>query len=428
MHNRNSLRRRIIVSYISFCALICAVFVTIFKFAEEYVEDELIYTRLAAELERQIRNHRQGIRLEPLAGVTFFIADEIPGYLRHLPTDGLAHEVDVNGHELTALLRQEEAVTYAIAAGLERFELIEFAITLALAVATLASLLLSYGFAYGILNRVIAPLRNLTRKVETGTLQKADAVASEDEIGILAKAILDRDAELSRFISRERLFTGDVSHELRTPLTIILGGSEVLASRLSADAKAMEYIERIRYTARDTSERVTALLLLSRSPDAISARQSDLTLLVEKEIDRHRYLLEGKAVSCKLSLECDSTFFVRPELAAIAFGNLIRNAFQYTEEGAVAIGLTAAGFVISDTGCGVPEAIQEHLFERFVRGDSNVLSGSGLGLSIVMRVCEHVGWKLRYQPRASGGSEFSIHFYPEGSAEISGDFINAEPQ
>jgi signal transduction histidine kinase len=412
MHKQNSLRRRIIYSYIAFSALICGVFVTIFLFAEEYVEEELIYNRLSAELEQQIQNHQYGNSIETIAGVTFYVGNEIPGHLEHLPVDGLPHEVHLNDREITALLQQKGDLTYAVSAGLEHFETIEFAVAVALAIATAVSLLLSVLFAIGTVNRVIGPLKSLTQKVVSGTLQKTDVVSAEDEIGVLLKAILDRDVQLSGFISREKLFTGDVSHELRTPLTIILGASEVLAARLAADTIAMEYVERILYTAHDTSERITALLLLSRSPDAISATQARLAPLIEKEIDRYRYLLKNKSVICQPVLKAGVTAFVRVELAGIAFGNLVRNAFQYTDQGEVMIQLSNTGLLIRDSGCGVPREIQQHVFERFVRGSDDELSGSGLGLSIVKRVCEHVGWKLQYQSRPAGGSEFSISFYP----------------
>ncbi len=125
------------------------------------------------------------------------------------------------------------------------------------------------------------------------------------------------------------------------------------------------------------------------------------------------HLLKNKAVICQPVLDTGVTAFVRVELAGIAFSNLIRNAFQYTDRGEVIIQLSNTGFLIRDSGCGVPSDIQQHLFERFVRGSDDRLSGSGLGLSIVKRVCEHVGWKLQYQARPAAGSEFSISFYPD---------------
>ena len=71
--------------------------------------------------------------------------------------------------------------------------------------------------------------------------------------------------------------------------------------------------------------------------------------------------------------------------------NLLDNAVKYTPEGGdISVGLTAHNgnvrVVVHDTGIGIPEADQRHVFDRFYRVDkarSRTLGGAGLGLSIV---------------------------------------------
>jgi len=346
----------------------------------------------------------------------FYAKNEIPSFMAKLSVDGKPHEVNVDHKELTVLLFEKDGVTYAIASDLEHFEAIEFAVLVALVIASAISLLLSLLFSFGVVNRAISPLKIMAQKVLSGSLSNDDVAEFQDEIGVLAKAINERDTALNEFISREKLFTGDVSHELRTPLTIILGASEVLQAKLSTDAQTIEYVERIRNTAEDTSERITALLLLSRAPNRMNASQTVLAPIIDKEVERYQYLLKNKPIKCEVSLDEKVSAFIRPELAGIAFGNLIRNACQYTDEGEIVIQLSTEGFLVRDTGCGVSETVQQHLFERFIRAEEGDSSGSGLGLSIVKRVCEHVRWSLQYKSNPSGGAQFLIHFDPSASS------------
>lgn len=112
----------------------------------------------------------------------------------------------------------------------------------------------------------------------------------------------------------------------------------------------------------------------------------------------------------------------------MALGNLIKNAFQYTDEGEVTVCIDAEKITVTDTGLGIPEDMMLLLYERFERLEpqntdtilhTNVLlsdsagykiEGSGLGLSIVQRIMAHMDWQLTHQTNASGGSTFSIYY------------------
>lgn len=110
----------------------------------------------------------------------------------------------------------------------------------------------------------------------------------------------------------------------------------------------------------------------------------------------------------------------------MALGNLIKNAFQYTDDGEVVITIDDEKITVTDTGLGIPEAMMPLLYERFERlhsqnifettaavseQDSNhKVEGSGLGLSIVQRIMSHMGWQLTHQANPSGGSTFSIYY------------------
>ena len=113
----------------------------------------------------------------------------------------------------------------------------------------------------------------------------------------------------------------------------------------------------------------------------------------------------------------------------MALGNLIKNAFQYTDNGEVIITIDRDKIAITDTGLGIPESMMPLLYERFERlehNDANYqtannlpinklsnqkVEGSGLGLSIVQRIMMHMGWQLTHQAHETGGSTFTIYYH-----------------
>ena len=177
--------------------------------------------------------------------------------------------------------------------------------------------------------------------------------------------------------------------------------------------------ERIRRVAAETAERVSALLLLSRAPDTVSAPQTLLNAIIEAEISRCQPLLAGKEVHWQRQDTINVSVAVHPELAAIVIGNLLRNACRHTEAGYISVQLSQQQLIIEDSGSGIPGQIRERLFERFVHGDTQPPhEGTGLGLAIVKRVADHAGWHIVLQDADGGGSRFVITF-PAATGPVS---------
>ncbi len=278
-------------------------------------------------------------------------------------------------------------------------------------IAFFSGVLLALAIARASANRIIAPLTTLAEAVQRDDLTIHPGLfAAADEIGVLARAFEARTTQLANVLMRERFFTADVSHELRTPLTVILGAAELLAARLAEYPDLWAAAERIRRTSAETSVRVSALLQLARAPESIQSSVLALRGLVEQEIERCRPLLDGKPVALEFESPDDVWVHAAPDLAAIAVSNLLRNACHFTQRGSVRVALGPDALVIEDTGPGVPHEVRRRLFEPFVRGSDNSYTGSGLGLSIVKRVAEHLGWTIRLDDAPHGGSRFTLKF------------------
>jgi signal transduction histidine kinase len=414
MKAKLSLRSRIALSYVLLALVLGSFLSAVAYISVEVAERYLIDKRLESLSTHLISRHDQGQAVDAPPGISFFADGAIPMDWQSLRPG--FHEVFSGADELHALVVADGPRRFVVVDDQRAFETAEQYIFITICAGFLASLALASFIGLTMSRRVIAPVTALADAINQpradGALPSLDA---QDEIGVLARAFAIRTDELQQFLNRERLFTGDVSHELRTPLTIILGASEVLSAQLAERPELLAVAERIRRAAADTAERVSALLLLSRAPETLDAPRIELRSLIEREMKRCKPLLIGKTVECKLDAPQEVWLHARPELVSIALGNLLCNAYQYTDAGTVNVRLADDSLVIEDTGTGIPDSVRARLFERFVRGNYDRQSGTGLGLAIVKRVTDHLKWEIRLEARTDTGSRFTLKFRPADS-------------
>jgi signal transduction histidine kinase len=91
----------------------------------------------------------------------------------------------------------------------------------------------------------------------------------------------------------------------------------------------------------------------------------------------------------------------------LVLANLIKNAVRYTDRGFVRVSYDEPRLTVSDSGSGISPQHLPQVFERFYRGDVD-LDGLGLGLAIVRRICDDLGWKIEVKSQPGSGSAFSI--------------------
>ena len=409
MRREGSLRRRIVAAYALLAVAVCGLFAMVVYFTVREIETHLVERRLESIANWQLVRRRQGVAPELPPGVGFYAGAAIPAAMLALPAG--FQDLKEGARTLHVFSGTSKGERFVAIDEIGEFKKIEREVLLALGLGILASALLAVLLGRLTAGRVIAPVTALAEAVEQDALDgRAPSLMLNDEIGVLARTFAARTAELRRFLVRERLFTGDVSHELRTPLTVILGAAEVLAARVGDRPELVAAVERIQRTALDTADRVGALLLLSRSPESLDAPRLALLPLVEREMDRCRPLIAHKPVQLAIAERAETCVFARSELAGMAIGNLMRNACYYTNQGEITVRLRPESLVIEDTGPGLPSAVRSQLFERFVRGDGDQEGGAGLGLAIVKRISEHLGWDIRLEDRAGGGSRFVLTF------------------
>lgn len=122
-----------------------------------------------------------------------------------------------------------------------------------------------------------------------------------------------------------------------------------------------------------------------------------------EQAQRWGHLATEKGLAFELSIESESAIACNPIFLRTVIGNLLRNALHHTDQGSVRLILDAHGFVVEDTGSGIPEHLKDTMFQPFVQGHGARGEGLGLGLSLVRRICEANGWAITLENRPGGG-------------------------
>lgn len=423
MKHRNSISVRIAAAFFLLAFVLCTFFILVSNLSLQVAEKQLVNNRLEKIATQLIDQYQRHLLLSAVED-NFYVNDEIPPEFRHLRPG--VHEIHSSAGEMTVCIRVIGNDVFAIADDTSDFATIEKLTRIALGVGFVASLLLAILLGLLSARRIVAPVTALADAIERDDPSSTlPSLQSNDEIGMLARAYAKRTTQLHGFLADEKLFTGDVSHELRTPLTVILGAAELLKVRLAQTPAEQEVAERIRRVASETSERVGALLLLSQSPAALQSSQMSMTHLLDREVERYQPMLADKPVHMIFDGGNEEIWIhASAELVGIAVGNLIRNACQYTERGVIRITLRSTQMSIEDEGPGLPENVRARLFQRFVRGQQHQHVGSGLGLAIVKRVVDHLGWQIRHEATATGGSRFIVQFITEFDDTLISDSAN----
>lgn len=219
-------------------------------------------------------------------------------------------------------------------------------------------------------------------------------------------------------------FLNMAGHELRTPLTVIKGYLSMLCDSSLGQAPdgLRQPMELLAAKAEELSGLVDDLLYTSRLESGrlpTHPMRLDLRLAAEEAARRAAprvHLLGGELV---VELPREALIVsADPEHVARVIDNLVNNALTYRRPGQPAWVRLWAGveegmavLSVEDRGRGIPEEMQERIFERFVRGDSMVAGapGTGLGLYISRQLAARHGGRLELDLSVPGhGSRFSL--------------------
>jgi signal transduction histidine kinase len=422
---RSSLQRRILRWTLALAAFVTVAVISQGLVVNEYVERIIWKSLLTVELNHFIQRIHQdpNYRWDDTAGFVVYVgADDpaLPKELRGLPP-GLHDDIEIGVDEHVALVRDDGGVRYTMAMDIERFEQDETDYNLAIIVSAAALLaLLAVLMAFG-LRRLLQPLSQLAQRIgelrpERGGERVPVAPDATAEITVIADAFNGYLQRNEQFVRRERTFIDSASHELRTPISVIVGASELALEQDGVPAAARNQMERVNRAARDVEQLVSLLLVLAKDPSRLSAASDRFALdqLLPEIVDDHRPLSRGKDLSLALERPLPATEIVAPlPIVQAAIGNLLRNAIENSDRGEIRIRLQAdATVTIDDPGHGMsPEEISK-LYAQVARGGRD---GGGIGLDLISRLCEHLGWRLAFSSSPAGGTRTTLRLAPHDS-------------
>lgn len=419
MEFRQSLSRRIVIAFVLMTALVAGVFGLGIVETVHLVEERLLSRELGGDLERLLKmDSMESWRHRPESGQLFYFTDGRDDFA--LPPDlvGLLpgfHEIFRDPLSYHAFVREVDGRRYMLLQDQSEFEAREqllFAVVL-------SGFLLSVGLAvvlgWLLARKVIEPVVRLSRQVRhrDQLLTLAPPLApnyAADEVGQLAAAFDTTLGLLRHALTRERLFTSDVSHELRTPLMVLASSCELLLANPGLDPRARAQVERMARASHEMRDLVQTFLLLARAECAEPsvAPQASLLDVADELVALWREPVERKGLRLDYQRVTQGPGGYNAPLLRAVIGNLLRNALHYTESGQISLRLAEHGFVVEDSGVGIPESEREAMFQPFVRGGEQRGDGLGLGLSLVLRICESQGWTISLMAVEPSGCRFQV--------------------
>lgn len=417
---RTGLRRRIVLAIGATSILTSLLFgVTTFMFAYS-LEDRLFETELAREIKRQQNGWQAAHRLPPPMQPYIRLYRDgaaLPADLaRHLAKEPARREVagDEGRHYHVARFRlpgPDGGPMIAVAETSEyllvrpvRDMLILFLIKLGTGVALFAALV-----GWWLATRALSPLARLADDLAVGTrVPRIDARAyPRNEIGLLATALADAFNRIHAFVAREQAFTRDASHELRTPLAVIGNAAEVIGTTPDLPPGARPALRRIETASNDMAQTLDLLLALAREDGRRAREPVPLAPLVDKAVKTAAVRYGADPSNVAIDLAEGTRVAVNPTLLQLVLNNLIGNAFQHASGSALAISGDGASLIIADTGPGFTDVTDP--FAPFEKRPDSV--GSGLGLTIVKRLCEAGEVTLSsLAPKHGPGAQFRLDF------------------
>lgn len=418
---RSGLRRRILLSLMGYVVVLTIAVIAhgfiVNEHAEQLVWQSLLDSELDHFLELSKDPNYHWVDTRTIALYDGREAGAVPAALRNL-TPGVHDEVMVDGIERVVLVREVEGRPVMLALDITDLEQREFDMGLTVVGSALTMiLLLGIAIAWSV-NRLVRPLSAVAQDIAAlqpdqpgQRIEVPDSASSE--LVVIADAVNDYLKRNDRFVERERTFIDSASHELRTPVAVIAGASEIALEQADVPPATRGQLARIQRTARDVEQLISLLLVLAKDPARL-ARTSDrvaLDQLLPEIVDDHRHLTRDKDLVLSVVSLAPCEILAPLQIVQAAIGNLLRNAIEHSDRGEITIRLEApATVVIDDPGHGMtPEEISA-IYARLARGGGE-RHGGGIGLDLISRLCEHLGWQLDITSDEKRGTTTTLRFH-----------------
>ena len=230
-------------------------------------------------------------------------------------------------------------------------------------------------------------------------------------------------------------FFQNVSHELRAPLTMLLTPLQDILNEpgIVLPAAARDTVE-TSIRAGDRLQRVAdELLNLSRSQSGAlmpDREDIDLASVTADVVEGYRSAIEGR-LNLRIDMPSEPLrAYVDRTMWTTIVANLVNNAVKFTPEGEVTVSLSGDDsqviLTVADTGIGIPQDEQVHIFERFHRvSHVDQQPGSGIGLALVSEMTAAHGGSVEVTSEPGEGSQFIVRLPRYNGSGVAADLAES---
>ena len=251
---------------------------------------------------------------------------------------------------------------------------------------------------------------NITRNPQSVDPNKPEMICINYDITELKDSQLKRERaeELDRLKSA---FLANMSHEIRTPLNAIVGFSQLLAETDDPEERH-EFVEIIDSNNRMLLQLISDILDLAKiESGTMDFKFADMNVkeVINEIVTSFRIKMPDNValIAPQDSPECQ-IYSDRMRLTQV-ISDFLNNAIKYTSEGCITLAYEIIGdeikFSVTDTGDGMSQEIQAHIFDRFYKGNT-FKQGTGLGLSICETIVNRLGGRIGVNSELGKGSTF----------------------
>ncbi|BBO35813.1 sulfatase-like hydrolase/transferase [Lacipirellula parvula] len=244
---------------------------------------------------------------------------------------------------------------------------------------------------------------------------------SGDELDQLAETINSLLDRIAAYLNVKRDFLANAAHELRTPLAAIRSSVEVALNGARSPEEYEDLMVDVIEECGALEALVNQLLLLSETEAELPVAQFqrvDLNDLTFKAVDMFSGVAEARGVKLRVGRVDYALVEGNRNHLRQVLNNLLDNAVKYTPAGgevtveAIVDG-TSVRLSIADTGTGISNEEQQHIFQRFFRAESARtrspgVGGTGLGLSICQSVVHNHGGEIAFNSVIDRGTTFTV--------------------
>ena len=233
---------------------------------------------------------------------------------------------------------------------------------------------------------------------------------TEDELIAARDRALQADKLKSAFLA-------NMSHEIRTPLNAIVGFSDLLKDlEAFSSEEVQQFVETININCTLLLALINDILDLSRIESGTMDFQLssyNLTFIMQQVYDSQRLSMpQGVELRTDFPEGTGKDIVTDSVRLKQVVNNLINNARKFTVKGSITLGysMEEPGYTtvfVEDTGAGISDEDQKHIFERFYKADS-FTQGAGLGLSICQTIVERLHGTITVTSKLGRGTRFEV--------------------